>query len=155
MCLILQGTRIQVQVLKPCKSVQKSSEEVLFIKAWQMYLSIFKMWSSIDSLTAVSIENYENQIFRSVIHVYPSYVFSFSFLTTLDIYNDCFMGFHKVALVVVCIFWSETIFPSLSFSWRSCCVCTLLGFVTKELLHLHRLDELKNFAANILLKLVC
>ena len=29
------------------------------------------------------------------------------------------------------------------------------GFVTKELLDLHRVDELKNFAANILLKLVC
>ena len=29
------------------------------------------------------------------------------------------------------------------------------GFVTKELLDLHHLDELKNFAANILLKLVC
>ena len=156
MCLILQGTRIQVQVLKPCKSVQKSSEEVLFIKAWQMYLSIFKMWSSIDSLTAVSIENYENQIFRSVIHVYPSYVFSFSFLTTLDIYNDCFKGCHKVvALVVACILWPETIFPNLSFSWRSYCVCTPLGFVTKELLQHHHLDVLKNFAANILLKLVC
>ena len=86
MCLILQGTRVQVQVLKPCKSVQESSEEVLFIKAWQMYLSRFKMWSSIDSLIAVSIENYENHFFRTIFHAYPSYVFRFSFLTTLDIY---------------------------------------------------------------------
>ena len=29
-----------------------------------------------------------------------------------------------------------------------------LGFVTKELHDLHRVDELKNFATNILLKLV-
>ena len=29
-----------------------------------------------------------------------------------------------------------------------------LGFVTKELRDLHRVDELKNFAANNLLKLV-
>ena len=33
MCLILQETRFQVQVLKPCKSVQKSSNEVLDFKA--------------------------------------------------------------------------------------------------------------------------
>ena len=30
----------------------------------------------------------------------------------------------------------------------------LLGFVTKELCDLHRVDELKNFATNIFLKLV-
>ena len=30
----------------------------------------------------------------------------------------------------------------------------LYGFVTKEFRDLHRVDELKNFAANILLKLV-
>ena len=29
------------------------------------------------------------------------------------------------------------------------------GFVTNELLDLHRVDELKNFAVNIFLKLVC
>ena len=29
-----------------------------------------------------------------------------------------------------------------------------LGFVTKELRDIHRVDELKNFAANIFLKLV-
>ena len=29
------------------------------------------------------------------------------------------------------------------------------GFATKELLDFHRLDEVKNFAANIFLKLVC
>ncbi|KAL0014735.1 hypothetical protein SO802_001804 [Lithocarpus litseifolius] len=31
-CLMLQETKFQAQVLKPCKSVQESSEEVLFIK---------------------------------------------------------------------------------------------------------------------------
>ena len=29
------------------------------------------------------------------------------------------------------------------------------GFVTKEFLDLHRVDELNNFATNIFLKLVC
>ena len=32
MCLILQEIRVQVQVLKPCKSVQETSEEVLDFK---------------------------------------------------------------------------------------------------------------------------
>ena len=36
MCLILQGTRVQVQVLKLCKSVQELSEEVLNFKAQQL-----------------------------------------------------------------------------------------------------------------------
>ena len=33
---MLQGTRFQIQVLKPCKSVQESSEEVLDFKARQL-----------------------------------------------------------------------------------------------------------------------
>ena len=36
MCLILQRTRFQVQVLKPCKSIQDSSEKVLDFKAQQL-----------------------------------------------------------------------------------------------------------------------
>ena len=32
MCLILQEIRVQIQVLKPCKSVQETSEEVLDFK---------------------------------------------------------------------------------------------------------------------------
>ena len=33
---MLQETRFQVQVLKPCKSVQELSEEVTFIKSRQL-----------------------------------------------------------------------------------------------------------------------
>ena len=36
MCLMLQETRFQVHVLNPCKSIQESSEEVLFIKSRQL-----------------------------------------------------------------------------------------------------------------------
>ena len=36
MCLIFQGTRFQVQVLKPCKFVQETSEEVLDFKSRQL-----------------------------------------------------------------------------------------------------------------------
>ena len=84
--------KIPVQVLKPWKFVQESSEEVLFIKARQMYLSRFNMWNLTDILIVVSVENYKIQISKSVFHTYPSYVFSFSFLTTLDIYKDYFKG---------------------------------------------------------------
>ena len=69
MRLILQGTRVQVQVLEPCKSIQELSEKVLFIKTRQMYLLRFNIWSS----TAVSIEDYEIQISKSVFHTYLSY----------------------------------------------------------------------------------
>ena len=36
MWLILQRTRFQIQVLKPYKSIQESSEEVLDFKAQQL-----------------------------------------------------------------------------------------------------------------------
>ena len=36
MCLMLHGTMFQVQVLKPCKSVQESSREMLDFKAQQL-----------------------------------------------------------------------------------------------------------------------
>ena len=36
MCLMLQETMFQVQMLKPCKSVQESSEKVQVFKAWQL-----------------------------------------------------------------------------------------------------------------------
>ena len=36
MCLILQGTMFQVQVLKPCKSFQETNGEVLDFKAQQL-----------------------------------------------------------------------------------------------------------------------
>ena len=37
---MLQGIRFQVQVLKPCKSVQETSEEVLDFKAQQLALQL-------------------------------------------------------------------------------------------------------------------
>ena len=36
MCLMLQETMFQIQVLKPCKYVQETSEEVLDFKARQL-----------------------------------------------------------------------------------------------------------------------
>ena len=124
MCLILQGTRVQVQVLEPCKSIQELSEKVLFIKTRQMYLSRFNIWSS----TAVSIEDYEIQISRSVFHTYLSYLYKISFLTTLDIYKDYFKDCLRWCNLMQSDYslklWPETIFPSSPFSWRSCYICT-------------------------------
>ena len=36
MCLMLQETKFQVQVLKPCKSVQESSQKVQDFKTQQL-----------------------------------------------------------------------------------------------------------------------
>ena len=123
MCLILQGTRVQVQVLEPCKSIQELSEKVLFIKTRQMYLSRFNIWSS----TAVSIEDYEIQISRSVFHTYLSYLYKISFLTTLHIYKDYFKDCLRWCNLMQSDYslklWPETIFPSSPFFWRSCCIC--------------------------------
>ena len=44
------------------------------------------------STEALSVENYEIQIFRSVFHAYLSYLCKISFFTTLDIYKDYLMG---------------------------------------------------------------
>ena len=35
---MFQGTKFQVQMLKPCKFVQKSNEEVLDFKTWQLVM---------------------------------------------------------------------------------------------------------------------
>ena len=83
-------------VLKPCKTVQETSEKVLFIKARQIHIHRGLMMKLNNSSTeAISIENYEIQISRSNfthIHVYLCRV---SFLTTLDIYKDFFKGHLK------------------------------------------------------------
>ena len=87
-------------MLKLCKSVQETSEEVLFIKTRQISRQnhIYQgLMLKLDrsSTAAVSIENYEIRIFRSDfmhIHVYLCRV---SFLITLDIYNDYFKGRHR------------------------------------------------------------
>ena len=53
------------------------------------------------SSTIVSIENYENQFFKSdFTHIF-AYDFRFSFLITLDIYKDYFKGRHVVVVLVI------------------------------------------------------
>ena len=110
------------------------------------------------SIDRVSVEVYENHFFRSDFTPIHVQMFGLSFLTTLNIYKDCFRAI--TANATQCKSFSqayckpETCLNS-SFYSRSCCVYTLQGFVTKEFRDLHRIDELKNFVANIFLKLVC
>ena len=96
----------------------------------------------------LSIKIYENQFFRS--DFTPIYVclFRLYFLTTLNIYKDYFKGYcwcNLMQKIFTSILWIGDICPSSSFSWRSCCICTLLGFVTKEICHLHCIDKLMNW----------
>ena len=51
--------------------------------------------------------------------------------------------------------WPETICPSSIFLLKKLLHLYVKDFVTKELLDLHYVNELKNFVTNIFLKLVC
>ena len=83
-------------------------------------------------------------------------MFRFSFLTTLDIYNDYFNGRLNLCKGFIDAYSDRRQFALIHLSLKEAAtiVCHI-DFVTKELLDLHRVDELKNFEANILLKLVC
>ena len=80
-------------VLQPCKSVQETSEEVLFVKARRIdiYRGLMLMLNSY-SIETISIENYKIQISRSIFTHIQVYWCTVSFLTTLDIYKDYFKG---------------------------------------------------------------
>ena len=85
---------------------QETSEEKLFTKARQIaqqlrtdsstdsYLSRFNEAWQILSIE-VSIENYENQFFRSNFRLMLMYLCKVSFLTTLNIYKAYFRGNHR------------------------------------------------------------
>ena len=100
MCLILQGTRVQVQALKPCKSVQETSEKMLFIRSRQLtqQVNLLRFNKNFRQLSTevVFIEDSEIQIFKSVFHAYLSYLCRVYFLITLDICKDYFKGPSKV-----------------------------------------------------------
>ena len=95
-CLILQKTLFQDQVLKPCKSVQDSS--LSKIQVWKVpvikarHLAIYWAWKVVlapwldsNSTNRVSVEVYEKHNFRSVLTLIRDYVFELYFLTTLNI----------------------------------------------------------------------
>ena len=50
---MVQETRFQIQVLKPCKSVQESSEEVMDFKAQQLVsIEVYKVVSTRCSIVS-------------------------------------------------------------------------------------------------------
>ena len=69
---------VQVKVLKSCKSVQESSEEVLYFKArkiarqiaQQMYLLRFKMWNLIDKVDSCIYWELRKLVFQIWFHAY-------------------------------------------------------------------------------------
>ena len=110
-------------------------------------------WSSTE---AVSIENYEIKFFRSNYTHILEYLYRVSFLTTLDIYKDYFKGRHKVvAIIVTCIVWLETKIALIHLSLRRSYYVFTLRVLWPRSFLIFIVDELKNFAANIFLKLVC
>ena len=82
--------------LMSSKSVQETSEEVLFIKARQIHIhrGLMLMFDS-NSIEAIFVKNYEIQISRSDFRHIHVYLCKVSFLTTLDIYKDYFKGHQR------------------------------------------------------------
>ena len=109
----------------------------------------------------VSVEIYEVQFFRTVFHLICDCMFGLLFsqpqtykmiiLRVVEGETSCISVEQNLFKQIVT---EDKICPSSSFLCKSFCVCALQGFVTKHLLDLHRLDELKNFATNNLLQLV-
>ena len=88
-------------VLKPCKSVQETSEEVLVFKARQLVsIEVQKaakaQCSIASSIDTLSVEVYGIQFFRVDFHPIRVYMFELSFLTTLNIYKDYFKGRQRL-----------------------------------------------------------
>ena len=82
-------------VFKPCKSVQETNKEVLFITArLKTFYQDLMMNLDSNSTEAVSIENYEIRISRSDFMHIHEYLCRISFPTTLNIYKDYFKGHH-------------------------------------------------------------
>ena len=88
-------------MLKPCKSIQETSEKVLDFKARQLTSIEVQKAAEARNLTTLSIDTlsvevYEKQIFSSVLHPIREYMFRLSFLTTLNIYKDYFKGRQRL-----------------------------------------------------------
>ena len=121
-------------------------------------------------LTASSIDGYLSRFmklscsglfFRTDFHPVRECMFELSVLTTLNIYKDYFKGrkrIYKLHKSIIAQVWGRVtgnlVCPNSSFSWRSCCVLYTLGFYDQPTSWSSSYDELKNFATNILLKLV-
>ena len=95
-------------------------------------------------------------------HIYE-YLYRVSFLTTLNIYKNYFKDCHVwckvmkkvIAIVDTRMLWLETFLPSFIIFFIEAIASLHQGFCNQGASWSSVLDELKNFAANIFLKLVC
>ena len=157
MGLRLQETCYSCQMLKPWRSEQETSEEELFIKVRQ------KSWQNpfyrdlmLKLDTSCICRELQNQVFQIWLHAILEYLCRVSFLTTLDISKDYFKNRRKVMQSDnTCILWPETEFVLVHrILCRSYCVFTPRVLWPRSF-PIFIVDEMKNFAANIFLKLVC
>ena len=109
----------------------------------------------------LSIKVYETQFLRVVFHPICEYVFRISFLTTLKIYKDYFKDrqrLHNCTSVkqslVHANFDQKQNFPWFIFFLKKLLCLYTVGFCNQWASWSSLCDELKNFAANILLKFV-
>ena len=76
--------------------------------------SYFSLRHNSCSTDRVSVKIYEKHIFSFILHPIHMYMFGLSFLTTLDIYKNCFKGYKRLLVCVAkfcsCKLWSETKF---------------------------------------------
>ena len=130
-----------------------SSTDSIYRGLKGIFNPMLNSWS-IDNL---SIEIYENQYFRSNFTQIYVYLFRLSFLITLNIYKDYFKGCQSLrkykAKFCSCKLWQETKFALVHLSLEEVVVYPV-GFCDQGVLWSSLCDELKNFAANIILKLV-
>ena len=112
-----------------------------------------------SSTEAVSVENYEIRLFRyDYMHILE-YLCRVSFLITLDIYKDHFKSRHKgdgrCWKQNTHILWLKKEIVLVHHSlYRSYCIFAQRVLWLRSFL-IFIVDELKNFATNIFLKLVC
>ena len=125
--------------------LNRSLDRILSIKNY--------CWSSTQ---AISVENYEIKFSRSDYTHILEYLYRVSFFTILYRYKDYFKSCHKVMQSDnTCILWLETEFALVHHSlYKSYCAFMPRVLWPRSFL-IFIVDELKNFAANIFLKLVC
>ena len=107
------------------------------------------------STETISIENYKIQISRSVFTHIQVYLCRVYFLTTLDIYTDYFKGRLKWCEVIIHAYCDQRQFALVYLFFEEATAFLRKGFCNQGASWFSSLDKVKNFAANIFLKLVC
>ena len=151
MGLLLQETNVQVKYWSHANLTKKQVKEVLFIKARQksrhnLFYRDLMLKLDRSSIQAVSVKTYEIRNSRSDFRPMLVYLYRVSFLTTLDIYKTYFKGRHTSKI------YAENALVHY-FLQRNYCIFTLrVSWPMSFLIFI--VDELKNFAANNLFKLL-